>query len=265
MTRSLVFFSVLTLLAGCGDSSDTTPARDPLDVVIDSFNVALAGAFIPFEAERRQPIADAIAASESDILCLQEVWTQADKEMIRDAALAAYPHSAFFVDDLETPLDDATDQQGEVPPPPTGVPCPEVEVEQGVTIVDQMNDAVNCVQEFCSTTTPDDEDGQTTSAGCASSNCVPTVAPLLFGDAQQQRCYACVITQLPTETFGFMRNSCATDPKQDLAFRGDNGVMILSRHPLKNVDELVMPQSPHADLHGRGVRHQHLSLYGAVR
>jgi endonuclease/exonuclease/phosphatase family metal-dependent hydrolase len=38
-----------------------------------------------------------------------------------------------------------------------------------------------------------------------------------------------------------MRNSCATDPKQDLAFRGDNGVMILSRHPLKNVDELVMP------------------------
>jgi endonuclease/exonuclease/phosphatase family metal-dependent hydrolase len=241
MTRSLVFFSVLTLLAGCGDSSDTTPARDPLDVVIDSFNVALAGAFIPFEAERRQPIADAIAASESDILCLQEVWTQADKEMIRDAALAAYPHSAFFVDDLETPVDDATNQQGEVPPPPTGVPCPEVEVEQGVTIVDQMNDAINCVQEFCSTTTPDDEDGRTTSAGCASSNCVPTVAPLLFGDVQQQRCYACVITQLPTETFGFMRNSCATDPKQDLAFRGDNGVMILSRHPLKNVDELVVP------------------------
>ena len=238
MMRSLVFFSVLTLLAGCGDSSE---ARDPQDVVIDTFNVALAGAFIPFEAERRQPIADAIAASESDILCLQEVWIQADKELLRDAAVEAYPHSALFEDNLETPLDDATNQQGEVPPPPTGVPCPDVEVEEGVTIVDQMNDAVDCLQEFCSTTTPDDEDGRTTSAGCASSNCVPTVAPLLFGDAQQQRCYACVITQLPTDTFAHMRSSCAEDPLQDLAFGGQNSVMILSRHPLKDATNWVIP------------------------
>jgi endonuclease/exonuclease/phosphatase family metal-dependent hydrolase len=244
MTRSLVFFSILTLLAGCGDSTGSggsggTGGSAPLDVVIDTFNVALAGAFIPFEAERRQPIVDAIAASDSDILCLQEVWTQADKEMIRDAALTAYPHSAFFEDNLETPLDDATDQQGEIPPPPTGVPCPDVDVGDD-NILDQMNAAVDCVRDNCSTI-PDSEEGRTTSAGCAASSCVPAVAGLLFGNTEQQRCYACVITQLPTETFGFMRDSCATNDKQDMAFRGQNGLMILSRHPITNAEELVVP------------------------
>jgi len=238
MTRSLVFFSILTLLAGCGDSSE---ARDPQDVVIDTFNVALAGSFIPFEEERRQPIADAIAASESDILCLQEVWIQADKEMIRDAAAEAYPHSAFFEDDLDTPIDDPTDQQGEVPPAPTTVPCPDIDVGDGVTVAELMNDAVDCVRDNCSTI-PDSDEGRTTSSSCASSSCVPVVAPLLFGnDPQHQRCYACVIPQLPTSTFAEMRSSCATVVNQDLAFGGQNGVMILSRHPLKNAEEWVMP------------------------
>ncbi len=238
MARSLVLLSIFTLLAGCGDSE----ARDPQEVTVDTFNVALAGAFIPFEAARRQPIVDAIAAHDADILCLQEVWEQADKEMIRDAAAAIYPHSALFEDNLDTPIDDATNQQGEVPPPPTGFPCPDVDLGEGVTIVDQMNDAVDCVRANCSTLPdPEDDAGRTTSAGCASANCVGAVAALLFGDPQQQRCYACVVTQLPTETFGFMRESCATVDNQDLAFRGQNGVMILSRHPLKNAKELVVP------------------------
>jgi endonuclease/exonuclease/phosphatase family metal-dependent hydrolase len=38
-----------------------------------------------------------------------------------------------------------------------------------------------------------------------------------------------------------MRSRCPTVVNQDLAFQGQNGVMILSRHPLKNVDELVIP------------------------
>ena len=96
MTRSLVFFSVLTLLVACSDSPGGTGGSGgsgPLDVTVDTFNVALAGAFIPFEAERRQPIADAIAASDSDILCLQEVWDQTGKEAIQVAAAEAYPEA----------------------------------------------------------------------------------------------------------------------------------------------------------------------------
>lgn len=227
----------LAILTGCSDDGESP---EPLEVKVETFNVALAGAFIPYEAERREYIAEAIAGSDADVLCLQEVWTQEDKELIRDTAIDAYPYAAFFRDDLDTAIDDPEDQQGEIPPTPTTVPCPELDVGNGVTIADQMNAAVDCVQENCSTI-PGSEDGQTTSAECASSFCVGAVAALLFGDPDQQRCYACVVTQLPTSTFAEIRDSCANVVNQDLAFGGQNGLMILSAHPLQNADEWVLP------------------------
>jgi len=241
MKRSLVIVSVFSLALGCGESTSTTD-REPEEVIVDAFNVALAGSFIPYEAERRQPIADAIAAHDADILCLQEVWTQEDKELIRDTAAQAFPHSALFENDLDTPVDDPTDQQGQIPPAPTTVPCPDEFFDADeLTIKEQMDVAIDCVRDNCSTI-PDSDMGRTTSAACASSNCSIAVAPLLFGiDPQHQRCYACVIPQLPTATFAEMRTTCPTVVNQDLAFGGQNGVMILSRHPLKNAENWVIP------------------------
>ena len=240
MKRSLVIIGMFAVALGCGES--TTTSREPEEVIVDSFNVALAGAFIPYETERRQPIADAIAAHDADVLCLQEVWTQADKELIRDTAAQTYPYFAFFENNLDTPVDDPTDQQGEIPPAPTTVPCPDEFFDgEDLTIEQQMNAAIDCVRDNCSTI-PDSDEGRTFSAACASSNCSIVVAPLLFGlDPQHQRCYACVIPQLPTATFGEMRATCPTVPNQDLAFGGQNGVMILSRHPLKNAENWVIP------------------------
>ena len=67
------------------------------------------------------------------------------------------------------------------------------------------------------------------------------MAALLFGDADQQRCYACIVTQLPTSTFADIRDSCANVVNQDLAFGGQDGLMLLSVHPLQNADEWVLP------------------------
>ena len=104
-----------------------------------------------------------------------------------------------------------------------------------------MDDAIDCVRDNCSTI-PDSDEGRTTSASCASDACSIAVAPLLFGaDPQNQRCYACLIPQLPTATFAEIRASCPTAVNQDLAFGGQNGVMILSRHPLKNTENWVLP------------------------
>jgi len=253
MIRSLVVLGILSLAVGCSESSGGgggtgggggVGGGEPpggVAVTVDTFNVALAGAFIPFEAERRPYIGEAIAASDADILCLQEVWDQTDKVAIKDGAADTYPHTAFFEDNLDTPIDDATNQDGVVPDPPEGVPCPDdVEVREGVTIADQMNDAIDCLRDNCSTI-PGSDDGRTTSEACASSECGTVVLPLLIGSAEQQRCYACAITQIPTEIFGDIRSRCPTVDNQDLAFQGQNGVMILSQHPLKDVKQLVVP------------------------
>ncbi|MGD8826878.1 MAG: hypothetical protein PVI24_17970, partial [Myxococcales bacterium] len=138
-------------LIGCGDGGGS---GEPQDVTIDTFNVALAGAFIPYEPQRREDIPGAIAAQTSDIICLQEVWEKSDKESIRVAAADTYPYVAFFPDDdLNTPIDDATDQQGEIPPTPTTVPCE--------TLLDEMNQAVDCLRDNCSTI-PGSDEGRTT-------------------------------------------------------------------------------------------------------
>ncbi|MDH3845069.1 MAG: endonuclease/exonuclease/phosphatase family protein, partial [Myxococcales bacterium] len=234
--------------AGGGPGSGTCQSGACIGLRVETFNLALAGAFIPYEQERRQSLPAAIAATQSDILCLQEVWSQADKDAIRAAALPSFPYIASFLNDLDTPLDDATDQNGLVPPAPTTVPCPDdVEVIPGTTIADQMNAAIDCVRDGsdsqgnpCSTI-PGSDDGRTTSTACAAEACTVEVAGLILGTGQQQRCYACLATQLPTDTFGTIRGRCPTVVNQELAFQGQNGVMILSRYPLNNVVNWVIP------------------------
>ncbi len=245
--RPLVFLLIAGVGVGCADDDGAagtggTGGGAPAEITIETFNLALAGAFIPYEQERRQPLADAIANAEADILCLQEVWEQADKDMIAAAAMANFPNVVSFLDDLDTPLNDATDQNGEVPPEPTTVPCPDVPAGTGMgTVQEQMNAAIDCVAQNCNTIAPGDEAGQTTSTDCAQAECTDTVAPLIVGDPQQLRCYACLAPQLPTSTFAEIRASCPTVINQELAFGGQNGLMILSRYPLSNPTNWVIP------------------------
>jgi endonuclease/exonuclease/phosphatase family metal-dependent hydrolase len=238
MNRALAWVVIAASLVGCGGNGGGEQ-----EVTIDTFNVALAGAFVPYEQQRRQPIADAMAEQTADLICLQEVWDQTDKELIREAVADAYPYVVSFEDNLDTQVDDPTDQQGEIPPAPTTVPCPDIPAPDlpGVTIQDQMNGAIDCVRDNCSTI-PGSDEGYTTSADCAETACIGDVGGLLLGDEQQQRCYACVVTQLPTAQLGYIRSSCAEIVNQELAFNGQSGVMLLSRHPLvEEPEEWVLP------------------------
>jgi endonuclease/exonuclease/phosphatase family metal-dependent hydrolase len=233
----LIAITAFASTTSCSDSSN--------GVTIDTLNVALAGAFIEYEDERREPLAEAIANADSDIICLQEVFEQSDKEMIRDAARESFPHAWFFENDLNTELDDPEDQNGEIPPDPPEdfVPCPDIvpdNATMGETIEDQMNAAIDCVADNCSTT--GDDQGQFTGLDCAVSQCFTKVLPLATGDAQQQQCYACAVTQLPTVKLADIRDSCSTvGPNQNLSYDGQNGLMILSRYPLSNEENWVIP------------------------
>ena len=217
-------------LGGCGDDPPRAEAR------FDTLNVGLAGSFVPNEDARREVIPGAIAALESDVVCLQEVWTQADKEALEAAIGGTFPHIASFTHDLDTPIDDATDQEGNIPPAPTMAPC-------GTPVLEGFLDtALACVAENCSTI-PGSEEGMTTSVECAQTNCLSAVTDLLVGGPENLQCYACLASSLPVETLSGMRELCTTEVNAGLAFRGQSGVMIASKHPLSAIDDFVMPGS----------------------
>jgi len=206
----------------------------PVELAVETFNVALAGAFLPYEADRRQPIADALAADDADLICIQEAWRQSDKDLIAAAVASSLPHVVSFEHDWSTAIDDPTDQNGMVPPAFTTPPCGDP------MIAAAMDAAIDCLVQNCSTI-PGSDQGQTTSTDCAANSCTPVAAALLTGPADYQRCYGCLAPQLPTEKLADIRDTCINDVDAGLAFGGQNGVMILSRHPLEGAEVRVLP------------------------
>lgn len=58
-------------------------------------------AYVPFLSSpdrkaRIKAIAEYLAFSDYDIVCLQELWTNADREIIKKACQEALPHSVTF-------------------------------------------------------------------------------------------------------------------------------------------------------------------------
>ncbi len=231
--------AVPLLAAGCSDAAATPPpsdggaaeaSKDAVELTIESFNLGLAGAFVPNVAVRRPKVIEAVGAMTADIVCLQEAWFEADKDAIATAAKNRFPHVARKLHDLDTAIEDATDEIGAVPPPQTTPLC-------AGSSVTALEAGLDCLSKNCSTI-PDSMDGKTTSTACASEKCQGSVGPLVLFD---KPCYGCIAPLLPTETFSSIRTECTTNPKAGLAFNGTSGVMILSKYPLRDVDDVVLP------------------------
>jgi endonuclease/exonuclease/phosphatase family metal-dependent hydrolase len=221
--------------AGDGDASTAEEQVSNGQLVkFDTFNLYLAGAFAPFEAERRDKLIAAIANLDSDIVCLQEAWAGSDKQLIANAAQSTFPNVVMFTDNLETPVDDPTDQNGNTPATPTTAPC------QAQEQADKLEATLQCVMANCSTI-PGSEDGKPTSTSCAATQCTSEAAALMMGSDADKKCYGCAATLLPTDTIKQIREKCTTDPHAGLAFDGQAGVMLLSKFPLENGEQRVIP------------------------
>lgn len=64
-------------------------------VSLATFNTGLAYGAVPMSEQRVPAIANAIADSPADVICMQEVWTDDDVEAIRDAAADEFPYSFY--------------------------------------------------------------------------------------------------------------------------------------------------------------------------
>ena len=79
---------------GYGDCCGNKPTACPGGLVFATYNAGLAHGAVPFADERVAPIAEALRDSDADVLCLQEVWTDADARAIIEGARSTYPY--FF-------------------------------------------------------------------------------------------------------------------------------------------------------------------------
>lgn len=220
----------IPLILGCQIS-------DSVELVVETFNVNLSGAYGPYGAERRLPIIDSISDMDADVVCLQEIWLQEDKDEIVRAAESHLPHAVFYEHDLDTVANDPSDQNGDVPAPPESPPCDTPELEE------LLNRTVDCLSEHCSTEPDGDDDGRLTSVVCGRHSCFDSVQPEFMVNEQSLRCYACVATSVPTQTFGDMRDLCTTEPQAEFTFGGQSGVVVLSRYPIVESVVNVLPST----------------------
>lgn len=73
----------------CSDKANTCPGG----LTFASYNAGLAHGAVPFAEERLQPIIDELKSSPADVMCLNEVWTDADAEAIKNGVKATFPHA----------------------------------------------------------------------------------------------------------------------------------------------------------------------------
>ncbi len=216
------------LLAAC-----TLTALPTLSV--DTVNAALYGAAASFEVQRRAAVYAAIAARQSDVMCLAEVDTQADKDGIIAAAKAWFPYSYYITTDLSTQPSDPTQEDGGTPAVSTTPPCGPVDPTK-------VQNIFKCTATHCS------EDGGLGSPivtdSCLGAECTLPFAQIYEDSLQDDECFDCIIDYLTSfSTLTEAQTACTTDPHQGMAFTGQSPGMILSHYPLANTDSIVLPST----------------------
>ncbi|MCF6180075.1 MAG: hypothetical protein L3J63_11910, partial [Geopsychrobacter sp.] len=226
--QSLLLGFCLVTLGACGNglesgtlqSVSVPAASDSLSVT--TFNTGLATGFVPYSTERKAKIIDALDSSDSDVICLQEVWNDTDRDEIITALNASYPNAYY----------DQTSQVAAGNPVSSCVDLGPAGVDAGL--------GVNVDAEFA------------TMLGCLQTKCVPNNISISACISDANYCQnefiplymtnqECVETLqanvgLSGNLNTFIGASHADDV--DYAYSGRNGLLLLSKYPLDNTDSI---------------------------
>lgn len=188
-TVSFAVSSVLAL-AACGDDGGSS------SVSIVTYNIGLATGFVDYAPQRTPIVVDLVAKLDADVVCLQEVWTQEDIDLVIDGAKDAFPHSHHVF------LEDTT----------LGPPA---------CTATESDPLKACVDQKC----PDTPASEI--AGCALENCNPEFSALSAG------CVECIVANIGKEVEEIL-SICQTS-SQKYAYGGHSGLILLSKHPLSQL------------------------------
>jgi endonuclease/exonuclease/phosphatase family metal-dependent hydrolase len=203
--RHLTLPLILALLTctACGEDTEEitpTPTPQPATATFASFNVGLARGFVPYAEDRLAPLGEAIHDDNSDVICLQEVWSQEDIDALLAATEHAWPHNYYF----KTASD---------------------EVNAGCT-PEEVDPLQACIETNCADVP---QDGL---ASCGLSNCGAEFM------AASSACQGCIASNLDKPIDEIVAVCGGGGPA--FAYGGHNGLLLLSKHPLKDTEHLLM-------------------------
>lgn len=193
----------VALTAGCS-SDDGAGSAGASTLTLVTYNAGLAYNFVPLAKERREPVFEAIANTDADVMCLQEVWVKEDLEGVEKAAKAKGFKSVYYV---ETPEDT------------TGLPAA---CTQG-----DLKDLKPCAENNCS----DAKD----LAGCVTGKCGPELGAI------SNTCLDCLVANL-VNTLPEILATCAVSAGK-YGYGGNNGVMLLARSEMTDKKHAVLESS----------------------
>lgn len=182
----------LVALAGCHSNEPITAA---------SFNAGLAVGFVTSAQERKQPVADAIAGVDADLVCLQEVWDQDARDAMIASTAANFPYNYFM-----QPL--APDMSG----PPA---C----------ATGDLDSLIHCADTQCADACTDDV------VDCVFTQCA---FPFL---SLPKDCQACVMAQVGGSPDA-IQATCESEPPS-YAYGNSFGIGLLSKYPITSTEETV--------------------------
>jgi endonuclease/exonuclease/phosphatase family metal-dependent hydrolase len=190
-----LFVAVIALAAACSDS-DAPPAKTG---AVATYNLGLAYNFVPYAKERRAPVADLVAQTDADVLCLQEVWLDDDVTLVAAKAKPRYPHAHF-----------AKTVDPAIGGPPACTPTDAEPLRV-------------CTEKHCQ--------GAASLAECALKNCIAQYT------ATTPKCQTCLAANIALNAIDLIFDACAKD-SGTLTFGGRNGLMLLSKQPFTKTDVL---------------------------
>jgi len=209
--RAYPLFAALLLFAGAnascgGDCPSKVCGGPPARLAVITWNAGLGPGMVSLSTPRAPHVAAAVAASDFDVLCLQEVWTAPDQARIIDAL--GLPEANIFVHDSFGTNDVAEDR------------CRE----------DDLNGVSACMEEECAGV-PDEE-----ATLCAIAHCQDDLFALYL---RQPHCMHCLAASAGRSAES-IQQGCLSRPTTRVQ-GGGNGIMLASRWPLLDQEALALP------------------------
>lgn len=215
--------------ASCG--SDYRPKTPPERVTFEALYVGADTTGVRRGAERLAALPEQLASQPVDVLCLQGIGDPDDRARLRAALVQTFPVSVDLATDDATPVDDARDAAGRMPPPETKAPCAGLESQLAGTLacfgqrpcaetIDGPIFDENCLLDL--------------QGGCARDEVFAVADP-------ERRCQSCILDHARVGTpLSEIRTRCH-DVLHPLVLGGEHGMMILSKLPMSRAALRVLP------------------------